>query len=385
MDRQNLKPIDQTNRIVIVDILRGWALIGVVLVNYFLFFYMTPNADIPQNDYVSHISRLLTDIFFTNKSRIMLNVLFGFGFATVINNVAQRGINPVFFFTKRMFWLFVIGIINTCFYYGDFLKDYAIVGLMMLFFYKADKKISFYVAIFFMLIYPATGNFFGNHEIVQTQPTDLALYESHNYFKVLSYGFFEGTKELYSLGRLLGINFFVLSCFLVGQYFYRIDFFIKIVNGEISAKKMFWTSLVTTISVAIITNVISKSFKSNILKNYDTLFWLEFGLMLVFLSAICWLYKKNKMKRFFASLQAVGKMTLSNYVVQNIISIFLFSGFGLGLLGKLPLFVYILIALTIYFAQTFFSKWWVSKYNYGFVEWLWRQLIYMKKLPLKKI
>ena len=141
MDRQNLKPIDQTNRLVIVDILRGWALIGVVLVNYFLFFYLTPNADIPQNDYASNISRLLTDIFFTNKSRIMLNVLFGFGFATVINNVAQRGINSVFFFTKRMFWLFVIGIINTCFYYGDFLKDYAIVGLLMLFFFKSDKKV----------------------------------------------------------------------------------------------------------------------------------------------------------------------------------------------------------------------------------------------------
>ena len=384
MDRQNLKPIDQTNRLVIVDILRGWALIGVVLVNYFLFFYLTPNADIPQNDYASNISRLLTDIFFTNKSRIMLNVLFGFGFATVINNVAQRGINSVFFFTKRMFWLFVIGIINTCFYYGDFLKDYAIVGLLMLFFYKSDKKVSLYAAIFLMLIYPLTGDFFGNHEIMQTQPTDLALYKSHNIFKVLSYGFFEGTKELYSLGRLLGINFFVLSCFLVGQYFYRIDFFRKIVDGVISAKRMFWTSLLTTISVAIITNAVSKVFKSHILKHYDTLFWLEFGLMLVFLSALCWLYKKNKMKRFFASLQAVGKMTLSNYVMQNILSIFLFSGFGLGLLGKLPLFAYILIALTIYFAQTSFSKWWLSKCNYGLVEWIWRQLTYVKKLPLKR-
>lgn len=384
MTEGNLNPVEQKDRVVIVDILRGWALIGVVLVNYFLFFYMSPNADIPQNDYVSHVSRLLTDIFFTNKSRIMLNVLFGFGFATVINNVAQKNINPVSFFAKRMFWLFVIGIINTCFYYGDFLKDYAIVGLLMLLFYKADKKASLYSAIFLMIIYPATGDFFGNHEIIHTQPTDLALYESHNVFKVLLYGFFEGTKELYSLGRLLGINLFVLSCFLFGQYFYKIDFFRKIVNGEISVKRMFWTSLLSTISVAAITNFIPKIFKNNIFKHYDTLFWLEFGLMLVLLSAFCWLYKKNKLRRFFSSLQAVGKMTLSNYVMQNIISIFLFSGSGLGLLGKLPLYSYIFIALTIYIAQTFFSKWWLSKYNYGLVEWIWRQLTYMKNLPLKK-
>ena len=384
MTDYNLSPVQQEDRIAIVDILRGWALIGVVLVNYFLFFYLTPNSDIPQNDYPSHISRLLTDIFFTNKSRIMLNVLFGFGFATVINNVRQKGINPVLFFSKRMFWLLIIGIANSCLYYGDFLKDYAIVGFLMLLFYKADKKVSLYTAIFLMLIYPATGNYFGNHEIISSQPTDLTLFQSHNILKVLSYGFYEGTKELYSLGRLLGINFFVLACFLVGQYFYKIDFFRKIISGEISAKRMFWTSLITTISVALITNGLPKLFKTNIFKHYDTLFWLEFGLMLVLLSAICWLYKKGKMKKFFSSLQAVGKMTLSNYVTQNFLSIILFSGFGAGLLGKLPLYGYILSALTIYFVQTYFSKWWLSKYKYGYVEWIWRQLTYMKKLPLKK-
>jgi uncharacterized protein len=96
-------PMEQNQRIAIVDILRGWALIGVVLVNYFLFFYLLPNNGIPQKDYISHISRLLTDILFTNKSRIMLNVLFGFGFATVINSVAKKGINPISFFAKRMF------------------------------------------------------------------------------------------------------------------------------------------------------------------------------------------------------------------------------------------------------------------------------------------
>ena len=385
MNHQNNTPILANERVAIVDILRGWALIGVVFVNYFLFFYLTSSAEIPVKDYISQITRLVTDVFFTNKSRIMLNVLFGFGFAAVINNVSKKGINPVTFFAKRMFWLFVIGIINTCFYYGDFLKDYTIVGLMMLLFYKANKKISLSVAVFLMLIFPVAGDFFGRHEIVQTQATDLSLYQSHNIFKVMSYGFIEGTKELYSLGRLLGSNLFVLSCFLIGQFFYRIDFFRKMVNGEISTKKMFWTSLATTISVAIITNAIPRIFKSNILKHYDTTFWLEFGLMLVFLSAICWLYKKNKMKHFFASLQAVGKLTLSNYVMQNIISILLFSGFGLGLLGRLPLYAYTLIALTIFIAQAFFSKWWLSRYNYGPVEWIWRQVTYVKKLPLRKL
>ena len=377
-------PIEQNQRIAIVDILRGWALIGVVLVNYFLFFYLQPNNGIPQKDYISHISRLLTDILFTNKSRIMLNILFGFGFATLINNVVKKGINPVLFFVKRMLWLFIIGVINTCFYYGDFLKDYAIVGIIMLLFYKADKKVSLYFAILLFLIYPLTGYFFGTHEIINTQPTDVGLYQSHNLFQVLSYGFLEGTKELYSTGRLLGTNLFVLACFLVGQYFYKIDFFKKIVSGEISAKKLFWTSLIITISTAIITNALPKVLKSNILKKYDTEFWLEFGLMLVLLSAICWLYKKDKLKRFFSSLQVIGRMTLTNYLMQNLIGLILFSGFGFNLLLQLPFYAFVLLAVVIFVSQVYLSRWWLSKYNYGPVEWIWRQMSYGKMLPLRK-
>lgn len=384
MNRAIIYPIESSNRTAIVDILRGWALIGVVLVNYFLFFYFAKDADIPKTDYVSHISRLITDIFFTNKSRIMLNVLFGFGFATLIANVKEKGLNPVSFFVKRMFWLFIIGLINTCFYYGDFLKDYAMIGLLLLFFYKTNAKASLYIAIGLFLIYPFTGDYFGRHFSTTATATDISLYSSHNLFYVLSYGFKEGTKEIYEVSRLLGVNLFVLTCFLFGQYLQKIDFFKKIIVGEISAKKIFWTSLISTILIAIIYNRLTHLLKIEFLKHYDIKFWLEFGLMLVLISAFSWLYKKGKLKSFFKSLQIVGKMTLSNYIIQNIIGIILFSGFGFGLIYKLPFYGYILTAITVYVIQIFFSKWWLSKYNYGPVEWLWRQLSYMKRLPIKK-
>ena len=384
MVKPEIYPIASSKRIAIVDILRGWALIGVVLVNYFLFFYLPPNAEIPSNDFFSHFTRLLTDIFFTNKSRIMLNVLFGFGFATVINTVQQKGINPVTFFSKRMFWLFLIGLANTALYYGDFLKDYAVVGILMIPFHKVGRKASLYTAVLLLLIYPVTGNYFGNHEIFSTKPADLSLYKSHNLIHVFSYGFFEGIKELYSLGRLLGINLFVLSCFFTGQYLYKIDFFVKIINGEYSAKRMFWVSLSCTIFVGLLTNILPRLIKTNVFKHYDTFFWLEFGLMLVLMSSLCWIYKKRKLKRFFSTLEVVGKMTLSNYMTQNLLSIFLFSGFGLGLLGNIPLYAYILLAASVYLAQTYFSRWWLSKYHYGFVEWVWRQAVYLKRLPLKR-
>ena len=381
---QNIKPIEQNQRIAIIDILRGWALIGVVLVNYFLFFYFGKDITIPKEDYTSQIVRLLTDIIFTNKSRIMLNVLFGFGFAILIEKISLTESNPKIFFLRRMLLLFVIGLLNTCFYYGDFLKDYAIVGIMLLPFYKASAMTSLFVALFLFLFYPFSSDFLWKYFGTNSNRTNISLYESANIFNVFLYGFKEGTKELFEVGRLLGINLFVLACFLFGQFLYKIDFFAKILSNEISAKKLFWKCLITTIIIAICSQVIKQIFKTDIFKHYNIEFWLEFGLMCVLLTSICWLYKKGKLMNFFNGLQSVGKMTLTNYIVQNVIGILLFSGFGLGLLHHLPFYGYILIALGIYILQVYFSKWWLKKFNYGPVEWIWRQLTYMKRLPIKR-
>ena len=85
-------------------------------------------------------------------------------------------------------------------------------------------------------------------------------------------------------------------------------------------------------------------------------------------------------------MQVIGKMTLTNYITQNLIGIFLFSGFGLGygLSHKLYLGYYYFFALVIYILQIYFSKWWLARYYYGPIEWLWRQLSYGKRLPIKR-
>jgi uncharacterized protein len=383
MKSQDIKPVEQTSRIVMVDVLRGWALIGVLLVNYFLFYYLDKEQAMHKKDAFSQILKLITDIFFTNKSRIMLNVLFGFGFSILIDKIKSRGMNPIMFFSRRMLWLFLIGLLNTCFYYGDFLKDYAMVGLLLLFFYKSTAKTSLYAAIFLMLLFPFTTDYFYIHFPTISSETNISLYESKNLFKILLYGLKEGTRELYELGRLLGINLFVLACFLVGQFLHKIDFFTKMLENKISAKKLFWASLISTILVALVTKGVRQLLKFDIFEHYNIEFWLDFGQMFILLTGICWLFKKDKLRTFFDALQTVGKMTLSNYIIQNVIGILLFSGFGLGLL-HLPFYCYILIAITIYIIQIFFSKWWISKYNYGPVEWIWRMLSYGKILPLKK-
>ncbi len=184
---QNTSHIPKNQRTEIIDILRGWALIGVVLVNYFLFFYLHTDARIPENDSFSRTLKILTTIFFTNKSRMMLNILFGYGFAVLMQNLIRKGMNPVPFFVKRMCWLFVIGVLNTVFYYGDFLKDYAMMGLFMLPFYRVSAKTSLYISIALLLIFPAAIHYFYIYNF-EVSDTEISLYKSHNLLQILYFG-----------------------------------------------------------------------------------------------------------------------------------------------------------------------------------------------------
>ena len=111
MENRPVNPVKQNERIVIIDILRGWALLGVVIINYYLFFYLWGDASISKDDYLSQIMKMLTDVIFRNKSRILLNILFGFGFSILISRLQMRGQHVVSFFSRRMCWLFAIGFV----------------------------------------------------------------------------------------------------------------------------------------------------------------------------------------------------------------------------------------------------------------------------------
>ncbi len=376
-----ITPIPQNQRIPIIDILRGWALIGVVLVNYYLFFYLDPNVRMAKNDIPSHLVRLITDLFFTNKSRMMLNILFGYGFSVLITNLQSKNINPIPFFARRMFWLLIIGLINTCLYYGDFLKDYALVGIFMLFFYKAPAKASLYIGLLLLVIFPLSANYFYNPNNSKSI-TDLGLYASHNVINVFYYGLKDGTKDYLEIGKLLGADLFVLACFLLGQYFQKTDVFNSLKERKLYLKSAFWFGIIITVLIAA-TPKLSEYFKIDLINHYNTQFIRELSHMFVIMSTICWLYFAGKLKRFFNSLQIVGRMTLTNYMMQNLIGLLLFSGFGFSLAHKMSFYFYIIIALTVFISQVYLSRWWLSKFKYGPIEWIWRMLSYGKKLPLR--
>lgn len=393
MIAEQIQPIAPSKRTAIVDMLRGWALLGVCLMNYtdYSFFDKVGKQPPVKADILTNVLQGLGSIIFQGKSWTMLSFLFGYGFAVLIKNVAAKGYNPVWFFTKRMLWLFVIAFVNCCFWWGDILKDYAFMGLVLLFFYKMKPKPAFILCLVLLLILPFTGYFINMIKSNSFENFNklIPLYHSKSFLNNVKFHLL-GTwyREVISPSYLYGVHLTQLVCFLAGFSAEGISFFENIHDNKKYIKRVFWWGLAFTVVIIasfIVSGPIATKYKINIFKYFGPYFWFLLSSMLVITAALCWLYVNGKLKAFFSSMEKIGKMTLTNYMVQNIISFFVFGGVGLGLGSTMPYWFYLALPFCIYVAQVYFSKWWLSKYNYGFVEWIWRQLSYGKALPLRKV
>ncbi|GAB3904344.1 DUF418 domain-containing protein [Mucilaginibacter boryungensis] len=387
MTAEQIQPIAPSKRIAIIDMLRGWALLGVVLMNYSDIFWIGRPYDPKYNpDMLTNILQYSGSFLFAAKSWTMLSLLFGYGFAVLIRNVANKGINPVKFFTIRMFWLFVIAFVNCMFWWGDILKDYALMGLILLFFYKMKPKPAFILCIVLFLALPAIA------PLVNKMPYNgeerfnklLPLYHSHNIidnFKFNLVGTYE--REVKMPAYAITVHLTMLLCFLLGYSAQRINFFENLAGHKKYLKRVFWYTLVLTILLTVFF-ITGQKLKWTYYRYINLRYPAILIMMLFTVSALGWLYINGKLKAFFRSLENIGKMTLTNYMVQNIILFFVFGGVGLNLGNTMPYWFYLAFPLGIYIIQVYFSKWWLSRYNYGIVEWIWRQLSYNKRLPLRK-
>lgn len=387
MDHALNQPIQSTQRILIIDILRGWAILGVVLMNYSDFFTLGINWETYKPDMLGKTLEVSLQYIFAAKSWTLLSVLFGYGFAVLMNNIKEKGHNPYGFFMGRMFWLLVLAAINSAFFFGDILKDYAVMGVLMLFFYRSSAKTTFITSLVLLVAIPPVAAYVGS--LKDTSYDKLGalfpLYQSHNLIDVLTFGL-KGTYfgEIILKGYLYTVHLVMFCCMLWCFTLYKINFFGNLMNNKKYIIRAFWISL----SVVIFFNVFFMVYdnqKWEFLKHLRFRYYIVLSSMIFIGSGICWLYISGKLKSLFENFAFMGKMTLTNYMVQNLIGMLIFSGFGLGIWNSKPLWFYLLLAIIIYTVQIYLSKWWLSKYNYGPIEWIWRQLSYRKKLPLKKV
>jgi uncharacterized protein len=108
------------------------------------------------------------------------------------------------------------------------------------------------------------------------------------------------------------------------------------------------------------------------------------ALSLFYAAGICLLYGNSSNHKLLRVFSPVGRMALTNYLMQSVICCFIFMNYGLGFFARVGPANLLWIAFVIYTMQAVFSRWWLSRYWFGPMEWLWRSATYKKWQPIVK-
>ena len=395
------------HRHIVLDALRGFALLGICVANFPEFSLYTfqpseviecmPSASI---DKVTHWLQLfLVD----GKFYTIFSLLFGIGFSIILSNASERGVNGNRLFFRRMVGLAVIGFLHLMLLWsGDILLLYALMGMLLPIFMRlSDRKLLTWAAIFLVLpVAWDTGAY-----LLQKDPAAFAynawwqrasvygiteenfgtwLRDADSYIGVwqfLMQGAHERLWEFVDSGRY----FKVLGLFLLGAYIGRHRAYARLEEYRPTIKRIAVICASVGLPLSILYAMVGTGM-IDVVKPVKSLIYLvsvyPFGI------AYCALFARTYMKmreaRLWKILAYPGRMALSNYVGQSIFGIILFYGIGFGMGASFGLTATVTTAIGVFTAETVISAVWLRYFNYGPLEWLWRMWNYGKYLTFRK-
>jgi len=389
----NQQPIQQEDRTVIVDILRGFALFGVLQGN--LSGMLTNN--VPEKIMAAHATAfdhlllVVHNILIENKFMTLFSILFGYGFGVIMERLEKKNINSTAFFLRRMFWLFLFGCLNLMLWNGDILHLYAVTGVLLLLFKKLTNRSVLWCSIFFLFFLPTiirlyqhfflkytlngdslVANYYQNYKWGSLR--DVAMVNYRSYFPQWIYTWVEWRDISEILGR-----------FLLGYYILRRQLLVKLDENSSRIKKLWKWTLGIILPYICVLVLAERKWLS--IPTYLLFPILRIGIMstaLFYATTIIRLYMKARMTNLMQTFRDLGRMTLTNYLMQTIVYVIIFYNAGFGLLGDFSFGIIWLTTFLIYFLQGWLSQWWLSKFYYGPVEWIWRQLTYRRRFKLIK-
>jgi uncharacterized protein len=395
-----LKPTTSVERIEMIDALRGFALSGVCLANFalFSFYYCLNNeqkADLPFpmiNTILSYFIYFFVDMKFWT----LFTIMFGFGASIFITRANEFNKNGKTLYSRRLFILLIFGVIHGIFFwFGDILSEYALAGFILLLFTDKKNIALAYWGIALGAIFPMVLKIF--YQVVLLPDTSgifdklsiqtMTAYSSGSYCNILHanmlnvkiYSQYVWFLLIAATGRFM-IGYWIGQTGLVYQMENYNTFFRKIM--KICAWIGFPVMFITTIArILIDVDILLPKAEWEPITSLLEIASLAIGIF--YAIKFAFLYQNKRWKKRLSVFKEMGRMALTNYLMQTIINILLFNGIGFGLAGKTGPSIYILMFVILMTLQIFFSRWWLSRYRFGPVEWLWRSLTYWNIQPMK--
>ncbi|MBK5450379.1 DUF418 domain-containing protein [Bacillus sp. TH22] len=381
-------------RVEAVDAIRGFALFGILLVNMTLiqfgFFanekptYIFGKLDEGANWFIQ--------FFGTHNFMSLFSFLFGLSIILLQKSIIAKGKKFFPTYIRRIIILLLLGYIHGTFVWeGDILFAYGVIGIfLMLFINRKPKTLLIWASILLALIMLASYQ----SESTSNPYDDLAPYtekehkvhETGSYMDHVNFRLTENPFEYMGINGVFGLVFisvfaiiFMSPLFLLGMYVGKKGWLFE-VNQHIPAVKKIW----------LITGIFSFTIKIlAIFVKHPILIMLQDSLTPVTMtffygSTIILLFHYKKVAHLLTYMANMGKMSVSNYLAQSIITTTIFYAYGFGLYGKIDYFFGILLTIGIYTIQLFVSTYWLQKYRMGPVEYVWRLGTYLERPRFKK-
>ncbi|WP_206486171.1 DUF418 domain-containing protein [Thalassotalea sp. G2M2-11] len=397
------QPINESERIVTIDIIRGVALLGILIMNIQSFSMIFSTYSNPlvfgdltgANFYVYYLSHLFAD----QKFMTLFSLLFGAGIVLMANNVTSKQGNPTAIHYKRMGILAVAGLMHAyLLWYGDILFAYAIGGMIA---YTARHKsprfliiLGFFLITLCSLIMYAAGASLPYWEAADLEkmqhfwsPTAEAIKQD-----MLAYqsSWLDQMDKRHAMAAEMQANlpFYltrVIGIMLIGMACFKMDFFGKrYSNSSLTITAVL--ALATGLSLIVYGNQLNFTANWQLESMFIGSQFNYWGSLLVayaYMALLVIFCRSNALPKVKNALANVGRMALTNYLSHTIICGFIFYGWGLGLYGTVDRTTQILVVFAIWIFQIAFSTFWMNRFRFGPFEWLWRSCTYARLQPMK--
>lgn len=400
-------PIQAKERFVILDALRGFALLGICLANFpeFSLYTFQPaevTAAMPSAA-IDRVVRFIQYLFIDGKFYTIFSILFGIGFSIIIANAERKGANGFKIFYRRMSVLALIGFLHLMLLWsGDILLLYAIAGMLLPLFRRLSDRMLLAVSALFIfvpvLIEWSTGmaqislsawasdlqwHYCAKYGITE-ENFGVWLRDARSYagvFQFLIQGAFERMWEFLEGHRLLK----VLGLFLLGLYIGRNRIYAGLACHRKEIGRTGTISLLVGLPLSVVyawDSVSGHPFGDTVASLLYAVSVVPMGIS--YMAGMAWLFMKYETSGMWRYIAAPGRMALTNYIGQSLIGILLFYGIGFGWGASVGLGTTELIACGVFVVELLCSLAWLRYFRYGPLEWIWRMLTYGEYLKIKK-
>jgi uncharacterized protein len=407
-------PVPSAERIILLDVLRGLAIFGILIVNMQIFYRpvtvmligYTGSATI-----ADQAGEAFIKFFFEGKFYVLFSMLFGYGFWMFIKRAKPdiRSVLPIF--RVRLLVLLLIGAAHAVLLWpGDILVFYSLFGFLLILFIRKQDRALINWAIWLALtpviitvlsglmiamasLTPESAEMVGKTMQEREQTMVIFLNQAINVYSDGTFSEIVTVRLREYLMLLPGILFFyptVLAMFLVGVWAARrgllenhskqLPFFNRALWWGLGAGVVF--NAIYTYAWFRAGSLSMPGFWTVVASLFHTSGGISF--FIFYVSAVVILFKKGRFALPAEYLAPVGQMALTNYLLQSVICTTIFLPYGFGLFGQITVLQGILISITIFSLQIPLSIYWLRYFNFGPLEWLWRSLTYMTWQPFRK-